>query len=185
MFWKRIPAGRSRRIKLLVCDVDGVLTDGGIFLDNAGMEAKRFSVLDGAGCALARHGGLAIAWITARSSELVALRAKECRVAWLKQGRQNKWPALEEICRESGIPPEATAFVGDDLVDLPVLQRVGLAIAVANAVPEVKRAAHAVTRRSGGHGAVREAIETLLKHQGRWRSAVVGFLGSHEAATQK
>jgi 3-deoxy-D-manno-octulosonate 8-phosphate phosphatase (KDO 8-P phosphatase) len=168
-------AARLKAIRLLVCDVDGVLTDGGMWLTSDGREAKRFSAHDGLGLSLARAAGLTTAFLTARRSPVVARRARECGVPLVLQGRRDKGPALAELCRRAAVPTAATAYVGDDLVDLPALRLAGLAVAVANAVPEVKRAADFVTAACGGHGAVREVIEHLLKAQGRWTQAVARF----------
>lgn len=166
---------RARKIRVLLMDVDGVLTDGHIWLlsrrDGTASEIKGFSAYDGAGLKLARAAGLRTGLITGRESSAVSQRARECEVEFVYQHRATKLGALEEILRTTGADASEVAYVGDDLPDMPVLQRVGLAVAVANAVPEVKRAAHFVTRRSGGEGAVREAIELIVKAQGKWAAA--------------
>lgn len=168
---------RLKAVRLLVCDVDGVLTDGGMWLTGDGGEAKRFSAHDGLGLSLAAAAGLTTALLTARRSPLVARRARECRVPWVVQGRNDKGPALAELNRRTGIPASATAYVGDDLVDLPAMRLASVAVAVADAAREVKAAADFVTAACGGHGAVREVIERLLKAQGRWAKAAAPFLG--------
>jgi 3-deoxy-D-manno-octulosonate 8-phosphate phosphatase (KDO 8-P phosphatase) len=165
-------AARARKIRLLLLDVDGVLTNGQVCLlsfPGGGVEElKLFHSQDGAGLNLARDAGLRTGVITGRDSPAVKRRAGETRMEFVYQGRAEKIPAYEEILRAAGVEDSAVAYVGDDLPDLPVLRRVGLAVAVANAVPEVKRAAHFVTQRSGGDGAVREVIECILKAQGKW-----------------
>lgn len=166
---------RAKQIRVLLMDVDGVLTDGHIWLlsrrDGTASEIKGFSAYDGAGLKLARAAGLRTGLITGRESSAVTQRARECEIEFVYQHQATKLGALEEIIRATGASANEVAYVGDDLPDLPILQRVGLAVAVANAVPEVKRAAHFVTRSSGGEGAVREAIELIVKAQGKWAGA--------------
>ncbi len=166
---------RAKKIRVLLMDVDGVLTDGRIWLlsrrDGTASEIKGFSAYDGAGLKLARAAGLRTGLITGRESSAVAQRARECEVEFVYQHRATKLGAFEEIMQTTGAAANEVAYVGDDLPDLPILERVGLAVAVANAVPEVKRAAHVVTRRAGGEGAVREAIELIVKAQGKWQEA--------------
>jgi 3-deoxy-D-manno-octulosonate 8-phosphate phosphatase (KDO 8-P phosphatase) len=168
-------SARAKRIRVFLMDVDGVLTDGRIWLlsrrDGTASEIKGFSAYDGAGLKLARAAGLRTGLITGRESTAVAQRARECEIEFVYQGRSTKLGSLEEIIRITGVSPEEVAYVGDDLPDIPVLERVGLAVAVANAAPEVKRAAHFVTSRSGGEGAVREVIELIVKAQGKWAEA--------------
>jgi 3-deoxy-D-manno-octulosonate 8-phosphate phosphatase (KDO 8-P phosphatase) len=169
-------AERAKRVRLLLVDVDGVLTDGRIYLqsfpDGTAEELKVFHAHDGAGLKLARIAGLKTGLITGRDSTATERRAREVGIEYVFQKQAEKLPAYEEICRRARVSDAEVAYVGDDLPDLPILERVGLAIAVANAAPEVKRAAHYVTRRRGGDGAVREAIETILKAQGAWRNAI-------------
>jgi 3-deoxy-D-manno-octulosonate 8-phosphate phosphatase (KDO 8-P phosphatase) len=182
------PAGlsaRLKKIKLLVCDVDGVLTDGGIWLNGTGGESKCFSVLDGTGLVLARLAGIQSAFLSGRSSTVITVRARECNVPWVIQGVAEKVPAFERICRLAGVDAAAAAFVGDDLIDLPVFKQAGVAIAVANAVPEVKRAADWVTRTRGGQGAVREIVERLLKAQGLYARAVTRYLNPKSARNEE
>jgi 3-deoxy-D-manno-octulosonate 8-phosphate phosphatase (KDO 8-P phosphatase) len=168
-------AARAKKIRVLLMDVDGVLTDGHIWLlsrrDGTASEIKGFSAYDGAGLKLARAAGLRTGIITGRESSAVTQRARECEVEFVYQHRATKLGALEEIIETTGASANEVAYVGDDLPDLPVLLQVGLAVAVANAVPEVKRAAHFVTTRSGGEGAVREVIELIVKAQGKWAAA--------------
>jgi 3-deoxy-D-manno-octulosonate 8-phosphate phosphatase (KDO 8-P phosphatase) len=166
---------RAKKIRVLLMDVDGVLTDGRIWLlsrrDGSASEIKGFSAYDGAGLKLARAAGLRTGLITGRESSAVSQRARECEIEFVYQGRATKLGALEEILQTTGASANEVAYVGDDLPDIPVLERVGFAAAVANAVPEVKRAAHFVTSRSGGEGAVREVIELIVKAQGKWAAA--------------
>ena len=166
---------RAKKVRILLMDVDGVLTDGRIWLlsrrDGTASEIKGFSAYDGAGLKLARAAGLRTGIITGRESAAVTQRAKECEIEFVYQRRATKIEALEEILRTTGAAASEVAYVADDIPDLGVLQRVGLAVAVANASPEVKRAAHFVTSRSGGEGAVREVIELIVKAQGKWAVA--------------
>jgi 3-deoxy-D-manno-octulosonate 8-phosphate phosphatase (KDO 8-P phosphatase) len=168
-------AARAKKIRVLITDVDGVLTDGRVWLlsrrDGTASEIKGFSAYDGAGLKLARAAGLRTGLITGRESSAVSQRARECEMEFVYQGRATKIGAYEEILRATGAEETQVAYVGDDLPDLSILQRVGLAVAVANAAPEVKRAAHYVTARSGGEGAVREVIEIIVKAQGKWEQA--------------
>lgn len=168
-------AARARRIRLLLMDVDGVLTGGQIYLvpmsDGTAVEAKAFHSQDGAGLKMAVDAGLRTGLITGRQSPATTRRAQEVGMEFVVQGRSEKLSAYEEILGMAGLRDAEVAYIGDDLPDLPILQRVGLAIAVANAVPEVLRAAHHVTRRGGGEAGVREAIEGILKAQGKWRYA--------------
>jgi 3-deoxy-D-manno-octulosonate 8-phosphate phosphatase (KDO 8-P phosphatase) len=166
---------RAKKIHVLLVDVDGVLTDGRVWLhsqpDGTASEIKGFSAYDGAGLKVARDAGLRTGLITGRESAAVAQRARECEMEFVYQGRSTKLAAFEEILRASGASEAEAAYVGDDLPDLPVLQRVGLAVAVANAAIEVKRVAHYVCAHSGGDGAVREVVEIILKAQGKWTEA--------------
>lgn len=165
---------RAKKIRVLVMDVDGVLTDGRIWLlsrrDGTASEIKGFHSRDGAGLKLARAAGLRTGIITGRESAAVSQRARECEIEFVYQHRATKIEAYEEIMSATGADNTEIAYVGDDLPDLPVLRRVGLAVAVANAAPEVKSAAHFVTSLAGGEGAVREVIELLVKAQGKWNT---------------
>ena len=159
---------RASRVSLLVLDVDGVLTDGRIVYAEYGDELKFFDVQDGAGLVFWNRVGLKSAIITARTSRLLKRRAKELRVDFLAQGRLEKLPTFEQLLRRFRIGPEEVCAMGDDLMEFPLLRRVGLAVAVPNAVDEVKAVSHYVTRRSGGRGAVREVIDLILKAKGLW-----------------
>lgn len=155
-------------IRLLCLDVDGVLTDGRIVYDDHGTETKRFHVRDGLGIKLWRDAGHDVAIISSRSSDAVTRRAAELGITHVHQGCDDKFAALEAVCEATGCTPRQAAAMGDDLPDLPVLQTVGLPIAVADAAPEVRASAALVTDTPGGHGAVREVVERLLKAQGCW-----------------
>ncbi len=155
-------------IELLVLDVDGVLTDGGLIVNGDGTESKRFHTLDGHGIRLWLRAGLKVALLSGRRSAPVAKRAAELGIPYVLEDCHFKRPALEELLAALHLKAEQAAYVGDDLPDMPVLQFVGFAAAVANAVDEVKSCAHYVTVRPGGSGAVREVIEYILKGSGRW-----------------
>ena len=161
-------AARARRIRLLVLDVDGVLTDGRVIYDERGNELKFFDVQDGAGLVFWKRVGWRSTIITARRSRLVARRAKELGVDRLYQLALRKLPAFEDCLKRLHLTPEAACIIGDDLMELPLMRRAGLAVAVANAAGDTKAAAHYVTKRSGGRGAVRETVELILKAQRRW-----------------
>ncbi|MCE9566875.1 MAG: HAD-IIIA family hydrolase [Planctomycetes bacterium] len=170
-------AERAAKIELLLLDVDGVLTDGSIVYTDAGAEIKRFHVRDGSGLKLWQNSGKRAAIVSGRSSKAVERRAAELGIAPVLQGRHEKLPAFEAVLAETGLRPEQVCAIGDDLPDVPVLKRVGLAIAVADACPELRAIAHYVTAVPGGHGAVRDAIEWLLKLQGVWDEVVGRFAG--------
>ena len=163
---------RIHAVRALVLDVDGVLTDGRIIYDEFGDELKHFDVQDGAGLMLWHREGLKTASITSRTSKLVARRAKELHVDCLIQNAADKRKAFEAVLRRLRLKPEETCAIGDDLMELPILRRAGLAVAVANAVAEVKAACHYVTQHAGGRGAVRETIELILTVQERWAPIV-------------
>ncbi|MBN2563540.1 MAG: HAD hydrolase family protein [Phycisphaerae bacterium] len=156
------------RIRLLILDVDGVLTTGELPYCAAGSEVKVFHVQDGGAIRLWQAAGGVVAVISGRESPAVAARAKDLGIDFVAQGVVDKLPAYEAACREVGLTDAEVSVVGDDLPDLPPMRRCGYPIAVANAVPLVKRAARHVTQRRGGEGAVAEAIERLLRHDGMW-----------------
>src|SRR5208337_750486 len=196
---------RAKKIKLIIFDVDGVMTDGTIFLfpaapgasgtgtedhrnqmaDKGGfgiasstvIEAKGFNAHDGTGFSLARLGGLKTGLITKRISETVALRARDLKIEYVYQGQQEKASAFYEILEKEGLTPEQVCYVGDDVIDLPVMRLCGLAIAVKNSRPEVLREAHYVTPHEGGHGAVRDAIEYVLRAQGTLERVIDEYIG--------
>ncbi len=197
---------RARKIRLMLFDVDGVMTDGTIFLfpapgagsgrgthehrekmaDAGGfgiashdvIEAKGFNAHDGTGFSLARLGGLKTGLITKRISETVALRARDLKLEHVYQGQQDKAAAFYEILEKSGLRADEVCYVGDDVIDLPVMRLCGLAIAVKNSREEVVREAHYVTPHEGGHGAVRDAIEYVLRAQGKLERAVDDYIRS-------
>jgi 3-deoxy-D-manno-octulosonate 8-phosphate phosphatase (KDO 8-P phosphatase) len=161
-------APRASRIRLLVLDVDGVLTDGGLVYGPSGEESKRFHVHDGLALVAAREAGLQVAVLSSRASAAVARRMAELGVGEVHQGVTDKAGALDALRKRLGLETAEVAVMGDDLPDLGAMGRAGLALAPANAAPEVKRAAHWVARRRGGDGAVREAVEMLLKARRLW-----------------
>ncbi len=163
------------KIQLVVFDVDGTLTDGGLIYDSAGGEIKRFHVRDGFAFTAAMSVGLKVGVITARESPIVTRRMAELNVELVMQGQRDKKIALETLCQQAGLLLEQAAYVGDDLLDLPAMLSSGYAIAVADAAAEVKYAAKYVTQLPGGHGAAREAIEHILKAQGKWDAVVDQF----------
>ncbi|HEX9747205.1 MAG TPA: HAD family hydrolase [Methylomirabilota bacterium] len=161
-------APRASRVRLLVLDVDGVLTDGGLFVSAGGEELKRFHVHDGLALVAARRAGLQIAILSSRASAAVTRRMTELGVGEIHQGVTDKAGALDALRERLGLAVGEVAMMGDDLPDLPAMARAGLALAPANAAAEVRRAAHWVARRRGGDGAVREAVEMLLKSRRAW-----------------
>jgi len=156
------------KIRLLICDVDGVLTDGRVIFDAAGVESKEFHVRDGAGLKYWIRSGHQAALLTGRESTVVARRAAELGIVLVEQGALDKLPALGRLLAAAGCAGAEAVYVGDDLPDLPVLRAVGLAVAVADATEEVRAAADYVTTARGGAGAIREVVELVLKAQGRW-----------------
>jgi len=167
---------RARRVRLLILDVDGVLTDRRIILGSDGNQVKAFDVQDGFGLVLARKAGLKIAIITAERSNVVTRRARQLKLDWVAQSARDKSKAFARCLTHFRLDPQEVCFIGDDLLDLPVLGQVGFSAAVADARPEVKRKAHFVTKTRGGRGAVRELIEFILKAQGHWGRIVQRYL---------
>jgi 3-deoxy-D-manno-octulosonate 8-phosphate phosphatase (KDO 8-P phosphatase) len=167
---------RLKRIKLFLCDVDGVLTDGSVFIGGE-REFKRFNIRDGLGLVLARRAGLKIGWVSARPSPATKLRADELKIHFLVQqgDRVSKTGAIEELFAREKLGWSEVCFVGDDIVDLGPLKRAGLAVAVADGVAEAKAAAHFVTHAPGGHGAIREVLEMILQAQGKWKPFVAHY----------
>lgn len=163
---------RSRRVKMLILDCDGVLTDGRILLLPGGDETKVFDVKDGHAIVMAGRAGLRTAIISGRASVAVRMRAKELGVVYLYERAWVKMEFYEKILADEGITDQEICYVGDDVVDIPLLRRSGLAVAVNDAVEEVKQFSHLVTRREGGRGAVREVIELVLKAQDKWDEAM-------------
>jgi len=167
---------RAARITLLLMDVDGTMTDGSVTLlsqtDGTALEIKTFDAHDGQGLTLAHTAGLRTGCITGRESAALLRRAQEMKMEFIYMKQPLKMPAYEEILRKAGATDSAVAYIGDDLPDIPLMRRVGLAVAVGNAVPEVKAAAHYTTRAPAGHGAVREAVELILKSKGIWKEMI-------------
>jgi 3-deoxy-D-manno-octulosonate 8-phosphate phosphatase (KDO 8-P phosphatase) len=203
---------RAKKIKLLLFDVDGVLTDGKLFFFPAHpgaeqttrehaakysgqggfglssqsiIEAKGFHAHDGTAISLARLAGIKTGLITKRISETVALRARDLKLEHIHQGIQDKLTVFREILKNEGLSSAEACFVGDDVIDLPVMWNCGLAIAVANAREEVKRDAHHVTKHRGGDGALRDAIEFILKAQGKWKRVVEEYIGERSPGTAR
>jgi len=164
-------------IRLLVLDVDGVLTDGTVTIHADGSESKRFCLQDGHGIKMWRRAGLEIALLSGRPSAATRHRAQQLHIKHLIEGCQEKLPALKDLLAGLAIPAEQVAYVGDDLIDIPVVRYVGLGCAVANAVDQLKLYADYVTKRPGGHGAVREVIEYILRSSGRWDELAQRYTG--------
>ncbi|MCI0672949.1 MAG: HAD hydrolase family protein [Myxococcaceae bacterium] len=163
---------RAAGVRLLVFDVDGVLTDGGLYYGPEGEALKRFHVRDGHGIVMARLVGLPAAILTARSSRIVEVRGKELGMVAVLQGKRDKAAGLAELLAQANVPPEACAYMGDDTNDLAPLMRVGLPACPADAVAEVREACLFVAQSPGGHGAARELVELCLRASGRWEQAL-------------
>jgi 3-deoxy-D-manno-octulosonate 8-phosphate phosphatase (KDO 8-P phosphatase) len=186
---------RAKKIKLLLLDVDGVMTDGKLYFvpsppgtantnnTSSMFEFKGFHAHDGVAISLARLAGIKTGLITKRTSETVAVRARDLKLAYVYQGINDKLGALEEIVRKEEISPAEAAFVGDDVVDLPAMRVAGLAVAVANARDEVKAEAHLVTKHAGGEGAIRDAVDYILKAQGSFEKTLELYLGTRAKDT--
>ena len=167
---------RAAQIKVLLMDVDGTMTDGSVILlsqpDGSALEIKTFDAHDGQGLTLAHTAGLRTGCITGRESSALLRRAREMNMEFIYMKQPIKMPAYQEILTKAGVPDSAVAFIGDDLPDIPLLHRAGLAIAVGDAVPEVKAVAHYTTKALAGHGAIREAVEVILKSKGIWKEMI-------------
>ncbi|HEB50552.1 MAG TPA: 3-deoxy-D-manno-octulosonate 8-phosphate phosphatase [Desulfobulbus sp.] len=172
--WKSV-LPRARQVRLLLLDVDGVLTDGTIMYTSDGGESKGFNTRDGFGLRILQDGGVEVGLITARTSEAVRRRAADLGLAHVYQGCRDKLAVYEEILAASGLRPPQTAYMGDDWLDLPLLGRVGLALAPADAVAEVRQRVHYVTGQGGGHGAVREVCDLLLEARGALAAALARY----------
>jgi 3-deoxy-D-manno-octulosonate 8-phosphate phosphatase (KDO 8-P phosphatase) len=177
---------RAKNIKILIFDVDGVLTDGQIFVipnaEGHGIEAKGFAAHDGLGISLGRLGGLRIGIITKRNSQTVAIRANDLKLEFIYQGQSHKMNAINDILAKTGYTIDQLSYVGDDVIDLPVMRQCGLSIATANARKEVKAAAHYVTPNPGGFGAGRDAIDFILTSQGTLEKVIEQYLDESNAA---
>lgn len=176
---KKIPrklANRAKRIQVLLMDVDGTLTDGSVTLlsqtDGSALEIKTFDAHDGQGLTLAVTAGLRTGVITGRGSAALRRRCKELDVEFVYEKQGHKIAAYEDVLRRTGVQESEVAYLGDDLPDLEVMQRVGLAVAVGNATPEVRHAAHYITKAAGGKGAAREVVEVILKSKGIWKEMI-------------
>ena len=166
---------RARKIKLLLSDIDGVLTDGKIIYDTFGAEVKSFNVLDGVGLSLTASNGIKVILISARGSSILRRRARELNVTKLYQNVRDKSAVFQKLLRRLKLSADEVCYMGDDLPDLSVMRQAGLAVAVPNAVSEVRDAAHYVTKKQGGDGAAREITELILKAQGKWEKIVEGY----------
>jgi 3-deoxy-D-manno-octulosonate 8-phosphate phosphatase (KDO 8-P phosphatase) len=169
---------RAQAIELVIFDVDGVLTDGSLYLGDDGQEYKAFNSRDGHGMTMLREAGIALAVITGRRSEVVRIRMESLGVEHVYQGRRDKWPAYEALRQACGLGDAQIAYVGDDVVDLPVMRQVGLAVAVADAHPLVRAHCHWQTKTAGGRGAAREVCEGLLAAQGKLDGLLARYLGA-------
>ncbi len=170
--------GKAARVRLFLVDVDGVLTDGGILFDGNGVETKRFHVRDGHGIKMMQRAGIEVGIITGRTSAVVRVRAEELGISRVRQGALDKVAVWREMLRDTGISPEESAYVGDDIVDVPLLRLVGFAATVADADENVLTEADFVSSRRGGEGAVREIIEYVLKSRGVWDKIAEKYFGS-------
>jgi 3-deoxy-D-manno-octulosonate 8-phosphate phosphatase (KDO 8-P phosphatase) len=182
------PNDRAKNIKVLIFDVDGVLTDGQIFVipgpDGKGIEAKGFAAHDGLGITLGRLGGLRIGIITKRNSQTVAIRARDLKLEFVYQGQAHKMNAIRDILTKTGYAIDQLAYVGDDIIDLPVMRQCGLSIATANARQQVKDAAHYITPNPGGQGAGRDAIDYILTAQGTLAQVIEQYLDEDNVAAE-
>ncbi len=167
---------RCQSIELILSDVDGVLTDGGVIFDNDGIETKKFHIRDGLGIKLWMRAGFHFGIITARTSHIVNLRARELGVELVRQGFEEKQSVARELISDMGLSAEQVCFIGDDLTDVPVIKSVGLGVAVADAAEEVRKAAHHTTKLGGGCGAVREVAEMILKAKHRWEDVIQRYV---------
>jgi YrbI family 3-deoxy-D-manno-octulosonate 8-phosphate phosphatase len=165
-------------ISLILSDVDGVLTDGGIIFDNEGIETKRFHIQDGLGIRLWQKAGHRFGLVTGRSSHIVQVRANELDIDIVRQGFEEKLTVVREIINGANLAAEQVCYIGDDLPDLPVFRHVGLSAAVADAASDVRNSAEIVLQRRGGEGAVRELIEAILRSQGRWDKLLRRYTGN-------
>jgi 3-deoxy-D-manno-octulosonate 8-phosphate phosphatase (KDO 8-P phosphatase) len=166
---------RAREVKMLIFDVDGVLTDGSLFFGDDGQEYKAFNSRDGHGIKMLRDTGVEVAILTGRQSNVVSHRARNLGITRIIQGSHDKLVSYQALLAETGLKPEETAFMGDDLVDLPALRRCGLACTVADAPPEVLTRAHYVARTPAGRGAAREVCEMIMRAQGTWAGQLAAY----------
>jgi 3-deoxy-D-manno-octulosonate 8-phosphate phosphatase (KDO 8-P phosphatase) len=167
---------QAQSIRLIAFDVDGIMTDGGLYLTDSGEEFKRFNSLDGQGLKMLKASGVELAIITGRTSRCVELRAHHLGISHLYQGVHDKFASMQKMLAQLELPLDVAAFMGDDVIDLPVMLRVGLAISVPSAPQTVRDRAHYITERDGGHGAVREACELLMSAQGTLDAQLAPYL---------
>jgi 3-deoxy-D-manno-octulosonate 8-phosphate phosphatase (KDO 8-P phosphatase) len=163
-----------QRVRLFLCDVDGVLTDGSVFIGGEA-ELKRFHIRDGLGLVMLRDEGFKIGWISSRPSPATVRRAEELKIDFLRQEKGSKVSAIEALLSQTGFHWDQVCYVGDDIVDLGALQRAGVSVVVADGVEEAKSAAHYVTTARGGHGAIREIIEMILRAQNKWAGIIAAY----------
>lgn len=164
------------RLRLLVMDMDGVLTNGGIFIHSDGSESKCFNVMDGHRIKMWQRAGLEAAILSGRKSMATTVRAGQLGIKWVLQDRKEKLPVFESLLAKTGFLPEEVVCIGDDLMDIPLIKRAGFGVAVANAANELKRVADYITSRNGGEGAVAEVIELILKNNGKWNGLMQRYL---------
>ncbi|MFK5984200.1 MAG: 3-deoxy-manno-octulosonate-8-phosphatase KdsC [Pseudomonadota bacterium] len=167
---------KAKNIRLLICDIDGVMTDGSLFFGDNGQEYKAFNALDGHGIKMLQDTGVKVAILTGRTSNIVLHRMKNLSVELIYQGQSDKRIGYQQLLEDLNIKAEQVAYIGDDVIDLPVMTKVGLAIAVANAHPLVKKHADMITENRGGHGAVRELCDFLLQAQGNYEQLMSQYL---------
>lgn len=167
---------RARAVKLIVFDVDGVMTDGSLYFSDDGQEYKSFNSLDGHGLKMLKSTGVELAIITGRTSQVVMHRARNLGITHLHQGAHDKLAVYRQLLQDVDLPPEQTAYMGDDVVDLPVMRRAGLAVTVPAAPDLVKAHSHHITRREAGHGAVREVCELIMRAQGNFDAQMAIYL---------
>lgn len=172
----------ASQIRMVLFDVDGVLTDGRLFFSDSGDEGKSFHARDGLGINLLQQSGVAVGIITARQSRLVEHRARDLNIKHLFQGRKEKFPAYQELCSDLGLSPAEVAFVGDDVVDLPIMLDVGLAVTVPEGHKLVKQHAHWTTQNQGGSGAARDVCELIMYSQGTYSNMMEQFLSANAAS---
>ena len=165
---------RLRRVKLFLCDVDGVLTDGAVYM-GGGVETKRFNIRDGLGLKFLQFNGIKVGWVSRRPSSATKQRAEDLKIDFLSQSDSGKIQAVESILNQTGLNWKEVCYVGDDVVDLGVMKRAGVAVAVGDGVAEARSAADYVTRAAGGHGAIRETVELILKAQNKWQRVVTEY----------
>jgi 3-deoxy-D-manno-octulosonate 8-phosphate phosphatase (KDO 8-P phosphatase) len=169
-------AQRARQIELVIFDIDGVFTDGGLYRSDDGQESKRFHAMDGLGLRMLADAGITLAVITGRTSNVVEHRCAELQIEHLYQGQKDKLNAFENLCTQLQLAPEKVAYMGDDIIDMPPMRRAGLALTVPDACEEIARMAHWTSHRRGGNGAVRDACEFILKSKDLYQQAIARYL---------